>query len=361
MLMMLPLCALLAIALAIAASVLKKKRFKSPSNNPSFLTGYEPNSLIIMFVKVNLIFLFFDVVGAVPSLTAQYKVNPTKNIPMLTESNWHEWSWRISSAFIAIGMASSCLFLSQSSTEPKDEELESVEITAAREAVGEALEEVDAADSAGKRKTSAEHLQRARDELRTAIKDARTEYEASVDASNPFHGLDFSVQNNCFQLILKTITPDLDFLVMGFEPKRLQACWCNIRGYFQVNTRAARNVLKVQFFQMVMEPSMKFQVFKQKIEYAARQLNSMTPRQTITDDDKTTVLLHGLRKHHGGVFRTILDVIEQSPDELTFEETCKRILPTARRAEAEAINSEVKEAGRVPCLNPCSLPFLCKR
>ena len=63
-----------------------------------------------------------------------------------------------------------------------------------------------------------------------------------------------------------------------------------------------------------MEPTMKFQVFKQKIELAAKQLNSMTPRKTITDDDKTTVLLHGIRKHHGGVFRTILDVIEQGPE-----------------------------------------------
>ena len=131
---------------------------------------------------------------------------------------------------------------------------------------------------------------------------------------------------------------------MGFDPKKLQACWCNIRDYFQVNTRGTRNILKVQFFQLVMEPTMKFQVFKQKIEFAARQLNSMTPRKIITDDDKTTVLLHGLRKHHLNVFRTILDVLEQSPEELTFEETYKKLMPTARRFEAEAVHSEEKHS-----------------
>ena len=80
----------------------------------------------------------------------------------------------------------------------------------------------------------------------------------------------------------------------------------------------------------------------------------MTPRTSITDDDKTTVLLHGLRKHHLNVFRTILDVLEQSHDELTYEDTCKRLMPTARRAEAEAVHSEAKESGfytsnHVPC------------
>ena len=320
-------------------------------------TGYGPEFLRIQYMPgIVMLILMFAVwtVGANPTTAALFKVNPTKNIPMLNDSNYHEWSWRISSAFIAIGMASSCLFLSQSSTEPKDEELESSDITDAKEAIREAEEVLDEADSAAKRKTAAERLQKAREALKLAIEEARDAYEQAVDTTNPFHGLDFSIQNNCFQLILKTVTPELDFLVMGFDPRRLQACWHNIRDYFQVNTRGTRNILKVQFFQLVMEPTMKFQVFKQKIEFAARQLNSMTPRTSITDDDKTTVLLHGLRKHHLEVFRTILDVLEQSPEELTFDDTCKRLMPTARRAEAEAVHSEAKESGfytssHVPC------------
>ena len=349
---------LLLATISIVAATMCYKTFTSMfSGSLSTQTGYEPNPQRIRYMPgiVMLILMFAACdVNANPSAAALFKVNPTKNIPMLNETNYHEWSWRISSAFIAIGMASSCLFLSQSSTEPKDEELESAEITDAKASILDAEEELDEANSANKRKTAAENLQSAREALKLAIQEARTVYEEAVDTSNPFHGLDFSIQNNCFQLILKTVTPDLDFLVMGFDPKRLQACWYNIRDYFQVNTRGSRNVLKVQFFQLVMEPSMKFQVFRQKIEFAARQLNSMTPRTSITDDDKITVLLHGLRKHHYNVFRTILDVLEQNSEELTFEDTCKRLMPTARRAEAEALHSEAKESGfytssHVPC------------
>ena len=157
-------------------------------------TGYGPNCRLgkVIFVVTCLV----ECVVANPAqpATALYKVNPTKNIPMLMESNYHEWSWRISSAFIALGMASSCLFLSQSSTEPKDAELESPDITAAREDIAEAEEKLDVASSAAQRKAAAEELQKAREALRQSIQAARNDYENSVDVSNPFHGLDFHIQ-----------------------------------------------------------------------------------------------------------------------------------------------------------------------
>ena len=88
----------------------------------------------------------FMVSGALadPTSPAVFRINPTKSIPILTDTNWAEWSWRISSAFIAIGMASSCLFMSQESIEPKDEELVSVDINAARAAIAQSESELDA-------------------------------------------------------------------------------------------------------------------------------------------------------------------------------------------------------------------------
>ena len=163
-------------------------------------TGYEPKCRLgkVIFIVTCLV----ECVVADPSqpATALYKVNPTKNMPMLMESNYHEWSWRISSAFIAIGMATSCLFLSQTSTEPKDAELESSDITIARDAISEAEEQLDAANSAAQRKAAAEALQKAREALKKAIQEARTNYEASVDRSNPFNGLDFSVTEQLFSV-----------------------------------------------------------------------------------------------------------------------------------------------------------------
>ena len=53
-----------------------------------------------------------------------------------------------------------------------------------------------------KEKTAAEHLQIAREALKQAIQEARVAYEEAVDTTNPFHVLEFSVQNICFQLIL---------------------------------------------------------------------------------------------------------------------------------------------------------------
>ena len=235
---------LLATVSIVAASICCKTFTSMFFGLLSKQTGYGPEFLRIRYMPgIVMLILMFAVwtVGANPTTAALFKVNPTKNIPMLNDSNYHEWSWRISSAFIAIGMASSCLFLSQSSTEPKDEELESSDITDAKEAIREAEEVLDEADSAAKRKTAAERLQKAREALKLAIEQARVAYEVAVDTTNPFHGLDFSIQNNCFQLILKTVSPELDFLVMGFDPRRLQACSHNIRDYFQVNTRGTRS------------------------------------------------------------------------------------------------------------------------
>ena len=307
----------------------------------------------------------FMVSGALadPTSPAVFRINPTKSIPILTDTNWAEWSWRISSAFIAIGMASSCLFMSQESIEPKDEELVSVDINAARAAIAQAESDLDVCTTASARKPASQQLQVARSDLVKAIAEERQRWETTVDTSNPFSGLSTSIQVNCFQLIVKTITPDLDFLVMGFEPSKLQQCWTGIRDYFQINTRGSRNQLKVAFFTLTMEPTMKFAVFKQKIDFAAKQLNSMSPRQLITDEDKTTVLMHGLRRHHGGVFKTILDILEQSVEEITFEEAYKRIIPTARRSETNPESSETKEALRPSSshFNTRPLQKLCQR
>ena len=192
----------------------------------------------------------FMVSGALadPTSPAVFRINPTKSIPILTDTNWAEWSWRISSAFIAIGMASSCLFMSQESIEPKDEELVSVDIDAARAAIAQAEADLDVCNNAAARKPASQQLQIARSDLVKAIAEERQRWETTVDTSNPFSGLSTSIQVNCFQLIVKTITPDLDFLVMGFEPSKLQQCWTGIRDYFQINTRGSRNQLKVAFF-----------------------------------------------------------------------------------------------------------------
>ena len=143
---------LLAAILIVAAYGAVKTAYLPWLRFAPFRTGYEPNTLPKFDLgKVTFIIIYF--VGSIVAqpaspATALYKVNPTKNIPMLVETNYHEWSWRISSAFIAIGMASSCLFLSQTSTEPKDEELESSDITTAREEISEAEVKLDSAGSA---------------------------------------------------------------------------------------------------------------------------------------------------------------------------------------------------------------------
>ena len=325
-----------------------------------FPLGYEPLCIAVHNMLKNLVAvllhcwlwcLCFYVSPARGADDDLYKFDPSKRIPLLTEQNWSEWSWRIAAAFAAMGVATNVLWSAQKQADlvVPSSVLQTSEVEELRKKVAakRALRDI---GLESEQKKAEDEYQQAVESLEIKKKTLVAQYKDSV-TKDPFEigagdaTKQERVRTSCFQLIVRTVSPELGFLVMNYTAANVSECWTAIRDYFQVNTRGVRNQMKVGFYTMVMEPKQRLAEFKNRIIFASKQLNCMTPKPVITDDDQTTVLMTGVRKHHSDVFCTTLDVLEQSTEEITFEETYKRMIPAARRAETS--NLPTTESGLV--------------
>ena len=267
-----------------------------------------------------------------------YRFDPAKRIPMLTANNWSEWSWRIAAAFAAMGVTTNVLWASYKQSDVSDVVPRTEEVKAAEGNLAVARQKKQLATTEEETRAADEALADAKEALTTARDSAAKEYQQEVHRG-PFHGCSQSLLTDCFQLIISTVSPSLDFLIMNFSPNTLNECWTGIRNHFMVNTRGVRIQLKADFFAMTMEKNQKLAEFKARIDFAARQLNAMSPDEVVSDDDKTQVLILGVRKHHDSVFRTTLDIFEQTTEWWTFEDLYKRMIPVAKRAESDGAPS----------------------
>ena len=247
------------------------------------------------------------------------KFDPTKKIPILTSSNFSEWAWRISTVFISLGVGSNLLTMWQPQQDVAAEHVHKDGIYIENEDIKQAKADLRArklrkslhvtnADEDEEKREMAElntdialAEREQRDHTARAIKD----FDDAQKASNPFRDLSEATKTQCFRILATTISTDLDFLIMNFLPVEFDKAWFAVRDYFCTNTRGARSTMTVNFFRLEMSPAMKFAQFKNRIEYDARQLSSMVAKgDIISEDDKTTVVLTGVRKHHNSTFKT---------------------------------------------------------
>ena len=279
------------------------------------------------------------------------KFDPTKKIPVLTSSNFSEWAWRISTVFISLGVGSNLLTMWQPQQDVAAEHVHKDGLYIENDDIKQAKADLRAkklkktlhirnADPAEEKREMGEindDIAVAEDGLAAFKTKAIRDFEDDQEASNPFKNLTESTKTQCFRILATTISTDLDFLIMNFLPVEFDKAWFAVRDYFCTNTRGARMEMKINFFKLEMSPEMKFAQFKNRIEYDARQLNSMVATSVvISEDDKTTVLLRGVRKHHNSTFKTTLEILEQDTTPLKFEEAYKKMLVCAKQHEAQS-------------------------
>lgn len=287
-----------------------------------------------------------SLVSAADDASSFLKLDPTKRIPMLTETNYHDWSWRISTVFISLGVGSGLLTMYQQS---HDISGAGTNADGKRYVVSEDIKKLQKLLKEAKLKKqlcSQDELENINSTIRTLKADLDTQIDAAVtlyqqeSAKSPFVNLTTSLKIQCFRILTSTISPELDFLLMNYLPTQFEEAWTSVRDYFQTNTRGARMDAKLRFFGLCMATDMKLAEFKHKIEFTARQVNSMTIGvETISDDDKLTVLLRGVRQHHLHTFKTTLEILEQDSHPLTFEEAYKKLLVVERRPEFKSTSS----------------------
>jgi hypothetical protein len=105
---------------------------------------------------------------------------------------------------------------------------------------------------------------------------------------------------------------------------------------YKVNTLSARTSKVKNFINMEWKKEgQTFAEFVSQITQEAREINGMEGSEVvITDGLKFVVLMEGVRVHHEDAFRTVTEMIEQSPS-MDFDEAVRRMRPVARRFEIE--------------------------
>ena len=224
---------------------------------------------------------------------------------MLTEGNYSEWSWRISTVFISLGVGAGLLTMQQGQHDVSSENNHIDGVYVMTEPIRKMKAEMaavkiqrDLSNNTSERQKLADRIKEIKKDLDEAVKAATDLHLASSTAKTPFADMSEKAMIQCFRILSSTISSDLDFLVMNFLPTQFEEAWFSVRDYFQTNTRGARMDAKIEFFQMTMMPEMKFAQFKNKIEFTSRRINTMADSTIINDEDKLTVLFRGLRRHH---------------------------------------------------------------
>ena len=89
------------------------------TNFSTSLLGYGLfNSLSVPTRSLLLLTCLLLMVGTASCAEDDYRFDPAKRIPLLTEKNWADWSWRVAAAFSVItGSAANFLFHRHSSAD----------------------------------------------------------------------------------------------------------------------------------------------------------------------------------------------------------------------------------------------------
>ena len=285
-------------------------------------------------------FILLTLVGLLMADAADsdMRFDPTKRIPLLTESNYPEWAWRMSTVLVTLGVGVKLLTMNQPQQDVAAQGIEVAETQEVRKIENELkLQRTQFQLSDGEEADKCKELiDQLKEQLQGAKEREQESIKAKLDAEDPFQALNARARLQCFRLLSSTISSELDFLVMNLMPTQFEEAWFAIRDYFQTNTRGARMDAKLQFFQLEMPEDMKFAEFKNKIDWHARQINNMSiGGDVISDDDKLTILFRGVRRYHLATFKTTLEILEQDPNPLSFEEAYKKMMVVARRSERE--------------------------
>jgi hypothetical protein len=125
---------------------------------------------------------------------------------------------------------------------------------------------------------------------------------------------------------------------------------------YKVNTLSARTSKVKNFINMEWKKEgQTFAEFVSQITQEAREINGMEGSEVvITDGLKFVVLMEGVRVHHEDAFRTVTEMIEQSPS-MDFDEAVRRMRPVARRFEIETETAyKAKKTQSMPGREPAN-------
>ena len=99
--------------------------------------------------------------------------------------------------------------------------------------------------------------------------------------------------------------------------------------------------------------SQKFADFVAQVEFAAIQLNSLTPKgNVVTEEQQALVLLNGVRPDER--YSIALELIDQEQkDEIGFQEVVRKLSSVARRLEAQESQKEKETGMAATTVQPC--------
>lgn len=164
------------------------------------------------------------------------------------------------------------------------------------------------------------------------------EYKAWAEKWESEEGGNRELMGYAFSEILKTLEDgDKEKVMAMVEFPLVKDMLEYLISEYKVNTMTARtakvkNLINLEWA----AEGQSFAEFVSKITQEAKEINGMEGSEVlITPGLKFVVLLEGVRAHHEDAFRTVIEMMEQTPN-MDFDQAVTRMRPVARRYEIDA-------------------------
>ena len=257
-------------------------------------------------------------VALVPAVDAMeshvYRSDPLKKVPMLDEHNYQAWKFFILLAFKSVGVGLYGLYHLYSL--PKD--------TTASSSGSSSSSGSGSGNGTGLSSGSSN----------AAGDDSKTSTTASLAP------LTSRQKDDIFSIIARTVSSSLYSLVITLQPGQAVEAWQRITDHFVQTTRGARNLAMSNFLKMKKADSQTFDEFLASVEFAANHVNSLAEGPLVSTEQKTMVLMDGLRGDPE--YKVVLEMLDgamlvndSADPEKVWNETCRHLKVVAGRVKLD--------------------------
>jgi hypothetical protein len=143
-----------------------------------------------------------------------------------------------------------------------------------------------------------------------------------------------------YSLLATHISDELDHLVFQHPTGDLLSCWKSIKAHFHGTSRGSRRNRRNAFNNMTMQPTgQTFSRYAALLRIERDDINEAygddEKERKISDAELIDALIEGVSKYHHSTFESIITIMDESKDDMTYNEIVNKMLPIAQKAGLE--------------------------
>jgi hypothetical protein len=251
-----------------------------------------------------------------------------KGIPILTQTNFPAWRWRMAGALQTKGIKKE--ILAETSKNLDAFTLSSILLTS-NTPIPLTSSSSSSASSSSSSNGDGENKQDGNNSNSSATTNSTTTTTTTPSSTGAEKQFDLSAMTeteqkislDAFQELVAHIDGTLSHLIEHLQWGDVKGAWQAILNHFKVNNEATRIALHGQLYQCVMAAEEDIATFAHRIRTLAKDINSISLQHhdKVSSASMYTFFMNGILPHHGKRYETILTIIKQTQSNATFEQT----------------------------------------